>query len=273
MTVREKVFVEEQGVALERELDSEDANSHHWIVYVSIATKSKHVIPLDQPLPAGAEGSPDTAPSEMRRRSSGSQAAAGSGRRRSSTAAEGHPSMKNMVPVGTIRAIPPGGIHPHEHGYTHGRSRSSSSITPTLPIQPSLPPQQAAISTEQEDPAPHPTVFPNEPYIRLGRLATLPAYRGLGLSRLLISSVLDYLRTSPSEFSSSYANLEDITTAIQEGTTGVAPIVWKGLVLVHAQRDRTIELWKKFGFEIDEGMGKWDEEGMMHVGMWLRLPL
>lgn len=48
--------------------------------------------------------------------------------------------------------------------------------------------------------------------------------------------------------------------------------VWKGLVLVHAQAD--IEnVWKKFGFEKDESMGTWDEEGIVHLGMWKRIQM
>jgi predicted GNAT family N-acyltransferase len=268
MTVREKVFVEEQEVPLERELDSEDKNSHHWVVYASVATKTKQSIPLNQPLPAGAEGSPDTAPSEQRRRSSGVQAGS-TGRRRSSTSGDGASGAGHMLPVGTIRAIPPEGVYPH----STSRRSSSPAITPTSPVHPNVPGLPSNPPAVQENPAPHPTVFPNEPYVRLGRLATLPAYRGHGISRLLISSVLDYVRKNPRAFSSTYSNLEDLTTAIQEGTTGTAPIAWKGLVVVHAQRDRTVGLWKKFGFEIDKGMEEWDEEGMIHVGMWLRVAL
>jgi len=31
------------------------------------------------------------------------------------------------------------------------------------------------------------------------------------------------------------------------------------------------KFWHGLGFEKDQGMGEWDEEGIMHVGMWKRL--
>jgi predicted GNAT family N-acyltransferase len=93
------------------------------------------------------------------------------------------------------------------------------------------------------------------------------------MSKLLITTALEYLRENPLRFCHKYYRLEELLTAIQEKTTKDAPIAWKGLVVVHAQRDKTVDLWKKYGFEIDEGMGEWDEEGMMHVGMWLRVDI
>jgi predicted GNAT family N-acyltransferase len=41
---------------------------------------------------------------------------------------------------------------------------------------------------------------------------------------------------------------------------------------VHAQ-EQVVGTWKRWGFEVDEGMGRWDEEGIMHVGMFTRLPI
>ncbi|KAK7538960.1 acyl-CoA N-acyltransferase [Phyllosticta citricarpa] len=38
MTVRERVFVEEQNIALENEFDADDARSFHWVVYASSTT-------------------------------------------------------------------------------------------------------------------------------------------------------------------------------------------------------------------------------------------
>jgi predicted GNAT family N-acyltransferase len=47
---------------------------------------------------------------------------------------------------------------------------------------------------------------------------------------------------------------------------------WKGLVLVHAQVQGE-KMYERFGFVTDEKMGKWDEEGIEHVGMWKRIDL
>lgn len=47
---------------------------------------------------------------------------------------------------------------------------------------------------------------------------------------------------------------------------------WRGLVCVHAQ-EQVASVWASWGFEVDEGMGKWWEEGIPHVGMFLRLEI
>ena len=47
---------------------------------------------------------------------------------------------------------------------------------------------------------------------------------------------------------------------------------FQGLVLVHAQVG-VQKVCNKYGFETDQSMGTWDEEGIDHVGMWKRLDL
>jgi predicted GNAT family N-acyltransferase len=111
---------------------------------------------------------------------------------------------------------------------------------------------------EGEPPAewpPHPTVHAGEAYVRLGRLATLASERGRGVGRLLVETVLAFLARPG---------------AAAEMAGGGGP-AWGGLVVVHAQRDRSVEYWRRFGFAVDEGMGEWDEEGMLHVGMYRRV--
>ena len=47
---------------------------------------------------------------------------------------------------------------------------------------------------------------------------------------------------------------------------------WKGLVLVHAQKE--IErFWVALGFVKDEAMGEWWEDGIEHVAVWKRVKL
>jgi predicted GNAT family N-acyltransferase len=296
MTVREAVFVNEQHVALERELDIDDSISHHWVVYASVAVKSKKKsIPLDEPLPAGSEGSPDSAPhgrpdsSHGRRRSGTLTTGDSNDRRRSSNSGffGSFVDGGSTIAVGTIRAVPPPGcgvINSRQERKASSGSRpsGSASTSPTIHAQqkpsssstsPALLPQsegQPNLVPSSAELAPHPTILltPNEPYVRLGRLATLPAFRGHGLSKLLIGSALEYLRHHQPEFSP-IIDLPEINAAIQDKTS--VPEMWRGLVVVHAQKDNTEGLWRKFGFEIDEEMGEWEEEGMMHVGMWCRL--
>lgn len=45
---------------------------------------------------------------------------------------------------------------------------------------------------------------------------------------------------------------------------------WGGLIVCHAQ-ESVVKVYERWGFKIDEGMGKWYEEGIPHVGMAMRL--
>lgn len=83
MEVREEVFVQEQRVPLENELDEDDPRSFHWVVYASVGNASA-------PSPAALQPVDRTLSKEEERRASDSTA--------------------TRVPVGTIRLVPP----PHE---------------------------------------------------------------------------------------------------------------------------------------------------------------
>ena len=190
MIVREKVYVEEQKIPLENELDEDDAKSFHWVVYASMPIKATN-----------SEGGAE-------RKGSGS----------------------TKIPIGTIRLVPP----PHApHAGNH----------------------------EDDGKEGH---EPGEPYIKLGRLAVIPEFRKAGISKLLIETALSYAKAHPYEVGPLLdpASME----ALKKGL-GVS---WKGLVLIHAQVG-VQKVWKKYGFELDESMGTWDEEGIDHVAMWRRV--
>lgn len=93
-----------------------------------------------------------------------------------------------------------------------------------------------------------------EPYIKLTRVGILPAYRGMGLSRKLVDVTLDW----------AINHREEVVSAL--GGT----VRWNGLILVHAQV-QVEALYARMGFVTDNTMGSWDEEGIMHVGMWKRV--
>lgn len=99
---------------------------------------------------------------------------------------------------------------------------------------------------------PHPNGLDDpdeEPYVKLGRVATMADARGKGLCRLLTEEAFRWLATHRDK--------------IGYG--------WKGLVLTHAQV--TVEkMYAKLGFVTDERLGRWDEEGIEHLGMWVRVP-
>ena len=53
--------------------------------------------------------------------------------------------------------------------------------------------------------------------------------------------------------------------------TGKIP-EWEGLMCVHAQ-EQVAKAWAKWGFHLDEGMGTWIEERIIHVGMFQRIDI
>ncbi len=90
-----------------------------------------------------------------------------------------------------------------------------------------------------------------EPYAMIGRLATMKEFRGRGYGGLLVGEALRWAG----------GHGGDLLGAGGE---------WKGLLLAHAQA--YVQGWYAgLGWRIDEGMGRWDECGIQHVGMWRRV--
>ncbi|KAB8298072.1 hypothetical protein EYC80_001837 [Monilinia laxa] len=150
--------------------------------------------------------------------------------------------QSKYVPVGTIRILP----YPD-----HARPLPNSSIVAPPPttneellhssIFFNLPPPayESTVSSALHDGI--------EPYIRLGRLALLPSYRGRGYADLLIQAALKWASENP-RFS--YEMLrEEEKKRVPE---------WRGLVCLHA-REKAVETWGRNGFLVDEGMGTWWE--------------
>ncbi|KAK3057587.1 hypothetical protein LTR09_001771 [Extremus antarcticus] len=132
------------------------------------------------------------------------------------------------------------------------------------------------IGTIRMVPMPYPHPHPNgkyetavhkdkEGYCKLGRLAVIKEFRKAGIAKLLVDTALDFLRRHPYETFAHY----DIA-AMKNASEGAASVDFRGLVLVHSQVG-VQKVWRKYGFETDESMGEWDEEGIKHVGMWKRL--
>lgn len=112
-------------------------------------------------------------------------------------------------------------------------------------IQLLTPPSPATTTTTTSD---------GEPHLALGRLAVLPAFRGRGFARLLISAAVQFAQENPTLFNVSQPGRD---------------LAWKGLVCCHAQVG-AMEMWARNGFQVDESLGRWWEEGMEHVGMYKR---
>lgn len=100
----------------------------------------------------------------------------------------------------------------------------------------------------------------NLPFIRLTRVAVLKEYRGKGLSRMLAEHALDWAAAHP----------EEVDAAHAEALGGGVERKWDGLVLVHAQT-QVEGVYKRLGFVTDQGLGTWEEERIVHVGMWREL--
>lgn len=94
-----------------------------------------------------------------------------------------------------------------------------------------------------------------EPYVKIGRLATLASHRGLGLGKMIMNESLQWAALN-----------RDILSKGPGGENNG----WEGLVLVHAQKE-VERFYADTGFVTDEGLGVWWEEGIEHVAMWRRV--
>ena len=180
-------------------------------------------------------------------------------------------------------------------------SSSTDESAHAPPLNPATSSASVPIAAVRLVPPPHPpdpytdAPVPQEPFCKIGRLCTLKAYRGLGLGRMLMHAVMDWAAGHASEVmglegagrSEAEVVLEreklrlgrtaSSSDRMGSGGTGLGEEEekgreWNGLVLVHAQTD--VKQWYlKMGFEVDEAMGEWDEEGISHVGMLKRLQL
>ncbi|KAF2864901.1 hypothetical protein BDV95DRAFT_508166 [Massariosphaeria phaeospora] len=171
----------------------------------------------------------------------------------------------SRLPVGTVRMIPP----------PHGVNKYITTAQPKAGDKhpDADPPLRLKIDTMD-------TTHPQEPYVKLGRLAVLTPYRSLGLAKLLVNTALEWAsrNTDLIGYPPSPTALE---VATQRGRTDGVVTVWNGLVMIHAQVS-VAGWWKKhftFADELVNDRGeveiakepRWMEEGIEHEGMWKRL--
>lgn len=99
-----------------------------------------------------------------------------------------------------------------------------------------------------------------EPYLKIGRLATRKEFRGRGYGRVLVEEALGWAG----------GHAGDVVRDWHDGVGERG--LWKGLVLAHAQ-EGVAGWYRGLGWRSDEGMGRWDECGIRHVGMWRRVEI
>ncbi|KAH8731604.1 acyl-CoA N-acyltransferase [Phaeosphaeriaceae sp. PMI808] len=179
---------------------------------------------------------------------------------------------------------PPKDLRPHASNPSAEEARRASataSRTPVATIRMIPPPHTPNKYIQDANPDKHPDAsppnekldrtHPEEPYVKLGRLATLKPYRGMGLAGLLINAVFDFAKQNPDTIYKPPS-----PTAIQRAQINdhgkEQQLAWDGLVMIHAQA-HLVKMWEKHGFseELRGKMGRWVEEGIEHVGMWRRL--
>ncbi|KAH8900882.1 putative acetyltransferase, GNAT family [Thozetella sp. PMI_491] len=246
MEVREAVFVEEQGVPQEYEHDDDDPRSCHWVVYASV----NRVVEAE--------------------------------RRDPQTGELLHPrrSETRTMPIGTVRLVPfPHPPHPRNGGvYVDNKLTNAGEVVAAADgdggaevVQPLTADEKARLASVLPFGADRATDMHDgkEPYVKLGRLAVIKEFRGQGISSLLVRTALDWMRKHPTYFNPGLMALG--VEQLGMGEPGDLP-KWNGLVCCHAQ-ESVIGAWEKCGFKIDQGMGKWTEEGIPHVGMFVRLEI
>ncbi|KAH6680236.1 acyl-CoA N-acyltransferase [Halenospora varia] len=159
-------------------------------------------------------------------------------------------------PIGTIRLVP----FPHPPHPEPGSTYAADALETTADLGSSDPlPYIIDRETTYHD--------GKEPYIKLGRIAVLKEFRGSGVSKILLNAAMMWARDNPTYFNPSISAMG----MDKMGTSNIEDLpVWRGLMCVHAQ-EQVAKAWAKWGFDLDEGMGTWVEEGIPHVGMFQRL--
>jgi predicted GNAT family N-acyltransferase len=235
MEVREAVFGGEQNVPVEFEHDGDDARSVHWVAYAS----SNRVVQQEKLDDQGNVIQP----------------------RKSETRSQ---------PIGTMRIVPfPHAPHPPPGGRYYGDILRKETDADGAPIQTLTAVEEA----RQTAPLPYgedraTTLHDGqEPYVKLGRVAVIKEFRGRRIAGMLWAAARQWLEENPEYFNPSVREMG--MDMLKAGEEKDIPR-WKGLVCCHAQ-ETVVKTYERWGFEVDEKMGKWFEEDIPHVGMFLRL--
>ncbi|CAJ2511779.1 Uu.00g074040.m01.CDS01 [Anthostomella pinea] len=232
MEVRETVFVTEQQWPLECEHDADDARSCHWVTYASVNRTTRAEVR-------------DPTTNEV---------------------TQPRQSETRSMPIGTLRIVPfPHPPHPPPGGrYVDGELQQEADDE-----------VHASPADERRENADMPfgndraTTFHDgrEPYVGVGRVAVVPEFRGHRVADQLWAAAKRWLEENPAYFNPSVSSL-GMDRLEAAAATDIPK--WNGLVCTHAQ-EAVVKVYQRWGFQVDEGMGKWTEQGIPHVGMFMRL--
>ncbi|KAK0613335.1 acyl-CoA N-acyltransferase [Immersiella caudata] len=249
MAVREAVYVDEQGVPLAHEFDLEDDRSVHWVIYASVQKPVAEAV-IDPT--TGAIITP----------------------RRSETV---------KLPIGTIRLVP----FPHRPQPRAGGNYVSDVVTNAGADIRTISPYGGGVSTvtdftdEEKYRLYVPYVWPpqydnpsdfhdgQEPYMKLGRLSVLKGFRGRGIGSQLIRTAIKWIGEQPDLFDPLASDIGFEAVSKEKSGSELIPR-WNGLFCCHAQ-EAAVPLWQRHGFQVDKTRGRWMEEGIPHVAMFLRV--
>ncbi|KAI3327951.1 acetyltransferase [Xylariaceae sp. AK1471] len=258
ISVREAAFAEEQQWWAR--YDDDDARSCHWVMYASVNTTTEP-----------EERDPDTDAVIRPRR-----------------------SVTRSLPIGTLRIVPfPHPPHPKDgaryvgnvlqpadgDGVGGGSSSSKDSgAAQGSKTDRTQPPRSQALSTVVERRRTWAMAFKpdrktdfhdgKEPYVKLERVAVVPEFRHHHRIPVeLWDAAKNWLQENPTSFDPS---IRELGMNLTMGASTYDIPRWNGLVCLHAQ-EHLVEVYERWGFRVDKGMGRWYEEGIPHVGMFQRL--
>ena len=160
-------------------------------------------------------------------------------------------SQGGSVPVATIRLVPPPhGHHPLPGSVDGNGGDAVQTVT------------GGDRKTSMHD--------GKELYIKIGRMATVPDFRGLGLGKMLLNRALNWAAGNPTTLGLVPSDAIERQVTIGKLGGDISSLEWKGLVLAHSQKS-AVKFYEEAGFVVDEELGTWVEEGIEHVAMWKRL--
>ncbi|KAI1636176.1 hypothetical protein F4809DRAFT_610394 [Biscogniauxia mediterranea] len=310
MAAREAVFVREQGIPLAHEFDEDDARSCHWVAYASVNIRAPRPPPTGDrppqqeekagsgggrgvgggedtegppPLPSGTRSVPigtlrivpfphPPHPPDGARYVDNVLLPADS----TTTTTSSSPSSSTTTIHPSTSPSPCTSSSPTQQ---QPQAQSQAQIQAQAQVQAQISAQLSAVEQRERQLAALPfgradraTTYHDgrEPYVKLSRVAVVPEFRGLGIATQLWAAARRWLEAHPAYFDPSVAGLGMDQLGAGAGAAAADIPRWNGLVCCHAQ-ESVVGVYERWGFRVDEGMGKWYEEGIPHVGMFARL--